>query len=127
MLNEPPTTAALTVTAAVPVLPDAVCVAVIVAVPTASAVTTPAAPTVATAGSEETKVEPLVTGPVVKLLYVAVTVSAWVAPTARAFVAGVTAIESVRNGETVTTVVAVLPDAVCVAVIVALPAATAVT
>ncbi len=58
----------LTVTAAVPVLPDAVWVAVIVAVPTATAVTTPVAPTVATAGSEETKVEPLVTGPVVKLL-----------------------------------------------------------
>ncbi len=61
-------------TAAVPVLPDAVCVAVIVADPKATAVTTPVAPIVATAGFEETKVDPLVTGPVVKLLYVAVTV-----------------------------------------------------
>ena len=41
--------------------------------------------------------------------------------------AGVTAIESTRSGTTVTAVVAVLPDGVCVAVIVALPAATAVT
>ena len=55
------------------------------------------------------------------------TVSAWVAPTVRAFVAGVTLIEITRNGDTVTVVVAVWPDAVCLAVIVAVPAASAVT
>ena len=117
----------LTATAAVPVLPDAVCVAVIVAVPTATAVTIPVASTRATAGLEETKVERPVSGPVVALLYVAVTVSAWLAPGASVLVAGLTAIESTRSGETETVVVAVLPESACVAVIVALPAATAVT
>ena len=38
------------------------------------------------------------------------TVSAWVAPRRSVLVAGVTAIESARNGETETAVVAVLPD-----------------
>jgi hypothetical protein len=50
--------ALLTVTAEVAVLPDAVWVAVTVAVPTATAVTSPAALTVATPVAEETKVEP---------------------------------------------------------------------
>ena len=68
LLKSAATAALLTVTAAVPVLPDAVCVAVIVAAPAATAVTTPAASTVAMAGLDETKVEPLVTGPVVGLL-----------------------------------------------------------
>ncbi len=55
------------------------------------------------------------------------TVSAWEPPTVKALVAGLTAMETTRNGATVTAVVAVLPDAVCVAVIVAFPAASAVT
>ena len=126
-VNPPPPPPALTTTVAVPVLPDAVWVAVIVAVPAATAVTTPAASTVATAVSDDRKVEPAVSGPVVALLYDAVTVSARVPPGARMLDAGLTVIESTRSGETETVVVAVLPDSACVAVMVALPAATAVT
>ncbi len=55
------------------------------------------------------------------------TLSARVAPGASVLDAGLTAIESTRSGETETVVVAVLPESACVAVMVAVPAATAVT
>jgi hypothetical protein len=115
----------------VAVLPEAVCVAVIVVVPTATAVTSPAALTVATPGEDETKVDPAVRLAVEESLYVPVTVSCCVAPGASVELAGVTAMET-RVGATLpptakTVAVAIRPEAVCVATMVVLPAETPVT
>ncbi len=118
---------AVTVMRRVVVSAEAVCVAVIVAVPAATAVTSPAAFTVATLAADVENVTPVARAAVVALLYVPFTVSCWVPATTRLTVAGAMAIEASVGaaGATVITDVAVLPEAV--AVMVAVPAATAVT
>ena len=87
-----------TVMVAVAVLPDDVCVAVTVEVPTARAVTSPVDDTVAIAGADETNVEPVVRLLVVASLYVPVTTRACVAPTAVVAVRGLTAIDDSVTG-----------------------------
>ena len=119
----------LTVMAEVAVRPEAVFVAVIVAVPLATAVTRPPALTVATPVADDAKVDADVRSAVVESEYVPVTVSCRVAATASVAVAGVTAMESSvgRVALTFTVAEAIFPDAVWVAVTMALPPATAVT
>ncbi|HUA91776.1 MAG TPA: hypothetical protein VL991_04370 [Terracidiphilus sp.] len=92
--------AGVTVKAAVDVTPLAE--AVMVAEPAAAAVARPEALMVATAVLEELQVTPEVSGPVVPLLYVAVTENCCVAPAVSVALGGVTAIDFTVTGAAVT-------------------------
>jgi hypothetical protein len=117
--------AGLTVTDAVAMSPEAVWVAVIMAVPLPVAVTSPPALTVATPLEELEKVEPDVTLTVDPSLKVPVTVNCEVPPIRKGTSGGRTAISSRVAGPelTVTVVVAVSPETVAVTVEVPLPMA----
>ena len=90
----------------------------IVAVPTATAITSPAAPTVATVGSEDTNVESAVTLLVKAFSSVPVTSSCWVLPSASVAVAGVITIDTTAAGGTVIVTVPFTPDTLAVMVVV---------
>src|SRR5438093_7333578 len=111
-----------TVTAAVPLCPSLV--AVIVAAPAATPVTSPVEDTVATAGVPDAQVtaRPVSTLPAASFRVV---VSCTVAPTSMSAVAGLTVTDATETIATVTLAVPLCPS--LVAVIVADPAATPVT
>lgn len=112
--------AAVTVSAACALKPFAE--AVMVVVPAATALASPAALMVATAVLDDVQVTPDVNGPVVPLLYVAVTLNCCVAPAARVVVAGATAMAVIVAVAAVTVSVFVALTPFIAAVMVVLPA-----
>jgi len=119
--------ATVTLMAAVAVLPEAVCVAVMVAFPTATPLTVPAVLTVATLGAEDRNVEPAVMFPSEPSLYVPTTVSCTFRVAATVAELGESAMETSVGAVTLTVADAFWPEAVWVAVMVAVPMPTAVT
>jgi hypothetical protein len=125
-VTEAVTGGAGTVTDAVPATPSIV--AVIVAVPGATAVTSPVALTVATPGALDVQLAGPRPARVAPPASRAVAVSCWVAPTATVAGVGVTATLATGAGAGCATEIVAVPVTVpSAAVIVAVPAATAVT